>query len=35
MCKPVFSHTQLTLLRMFVTWQLVSSSGTGRRGTVV
>jgi len=35
MCKAVSSHTQLTLLRMLVIWQLVSSSGTGHRGAIV
>jgi hypothetical protein len=31
----VFSHTPLTLLRMFIIWQIVSTSGTGHHGASV
>jgi hypothetical protein len=33
MCKSFQPHT--TILRMFVVWQLVSSSSTGRREAIV
>jgi len=30
-----FSHTQLTILRLFITWQLVSTSSTGHYQAIV
>jgi hypothetical protein len=33
MYSDVFSHTQLTLLRMFIIWQLVSISSVGPNQT--
>jgi len=35
MSTDVFSHTQLNVLQMLITWQLVSNSIVGHHQTVV
>ena len=35
MCNDVISHTQLTLLQMFITWKSVSTSRMGHHQAIV